>query len=591
MADSDLDSCASSLESLADILQPSIQTRIKRRFGSMTRRMMMMPNSRIPVIWEIVGFVWICWDIMTIPFQIFEPEDNYVTMAMSWLIRLFWMIDVPFSIFIGYTAADGALVLSMRAVAKRYLRTNFVFDLALVIFRWTAFAIDTVNIDGDAVKAILTILNVLQLFRLYRMVRIWRITEEVFMQVRSEERVLVWHIFIGGLLLLTIIHVLGCLWQWVSEAEFNEAGDDLANIYMRTVHIVLALLIGEHVVLPESLVQRVFCVVMLLFGFLLTTASIGALTTTLARLQELARQRSKQFALLNRFLAENAISSTLSARINRNAHYAFSEQKMHIQENQVELMALVSEQLRVELRYEMHVTLLSTHPFCQLFDILHSRTIQTICSNAVSIMRITRSDVIFTTMEVPHKPAMYLFKSGSFRYLSMEGAQSVGDGAVVAEACLWTSWTHCGTMKALKDSHIMLVDAQAFAKAVRKAPFPHTRLYAIKFVEYLNTATVPSDIGPERFQNRSMALEVFVSEDPEFLAPPEWGSKRRRSSNLSTLMSADNSGILKLPGAGRRPSMSQMVPGRRSSKTSVQDFGPVGSMDSFIYPSAQKHAR
>jgi hypothetical protein len=307
-----------------------------------------------------------------------------------------------------------------------------------------------------------------------------------------------------------------------------------------------------------------------MFGFLLTTASIGALTTTLARLQELARQRSKQFATLNRFLAENSISSTLTARILRNAHYAFDEQKMQIQESQVELLVLVSEQLRVELHYEMHSLLVRTHPFMQLFDLVHSRAIQNICSNAVSIQRITRGDVLFTSMEVPNRPGMYICKSGSFRYLSMEkGAENVSEGVVVSEATLWTAWTHCGTMKALKDSHMMCVDAGMFARAMRKVPLPHTKEYAGKFVAYLNSESVLTDLGPERFQMRSMALEIFTQEDQDFVAPAEWGTHRRRS--LGSLNAADTvMGML----SGRRNSLTSSTSGRRTSLSSFQNVLP-----------------
>lgn len=468
-----------------------------------------------------------------IPFHWVSPESESVFVVVSWLVRLFWTLDIPFNVLVGFTAADGVLVSSMAAAAKRYLRTSFAFDAALVSCRWIDFAMDeTLTEDDHALMDVLGVLRALQLLRLYRLARVHRTCDQLFMQSRSEETVLVWYMSIASVVLLLIVHVLGCIWHVVSNNEFSTPSDGLADSYMKSVHTMLALLIGEHVVLPEKLSQRLFFVFILLFGFVLSAASIGALTTALSRLQELARQRSKLFATLNRFLSENAISSNLNARINRNAHSTYDEKRMHVQENQVDLLHLVSEQLRIELRYEMHVTLLCTHPFLQLFDRLHTRAIQHLCSNAITIVRITRGDVIFSTMEVPNKPAMYIVKSGSFRYLGMEGKQEICDGMIVAEGALWTSWAHCGTMKAARESQLMHVDAQAFGKAMRKVPLPHTKAYAVRFLDYLNSLENLSDIGPERYEMRRIAVEVFSAEDHEFSAPPEWGTNRRGSGGL-----------------------------------------------------------
>jgi hypothetical protein len=573
-----------------DFFDDHIETaysRFSRRVAACRRRMMMEPDSRIPVLWEAFGVAWICWDIIMIPFQSFKPDETVLTAAISWIVRWFWTLDMPLTLFIGYTAPTGLLVMSMGEVAKNYLRSRFCLDAGLVTCSWVAFSIEVASNDEEMLRNILMVLKVLQLFRTYRLYRAWKMFDHLFMQARSEERVLILNISIVGIALLVSIHVLGCAWYWVSDAEFTLPGDTMGDQYLRSVHTCLALLIGEHAVAPQNSSQRIFVVLILLFGFVLVAAMIGSFTTALSRLQELTRHRTKQFATLNRFLSENSISHTLSARINRNAQYTFSEQKMHIQEGQVSLLELVSDQLKSELRYEMHGELLRMHPFLQLFDILQRRAIQQICTSAVAIVRITRGDVVFSTLEVSHKPSMLICRSGSLRYLGMEGAVTVSDGKIVSEGSLWVQWTHCGTLKAAQDSQMMIVDAHKFGKAMRKVPLPHTKEYALKFVAYLQSCSTPSDIGPDQSSIRKMAMEVFSDHDEYFEPPLEWATRRRRSSASASDLFESAGSLFGSFASGRRtssfggviPSMS-MLPtnrGQRLSKTSVNTDDTLGS--------------
>lgn len=288
------------------------------------------------------------------------------------------------------------------------------------------------------------------------------------------------------------------------------------------------------------------------------------------------------FSALHRFLTQHEVTSELSIRLNRNARFTLAQHKLHIQERDVELLHHVSDALKAELHYEIHSPRLMVHPFLHVFNRLQFRAIQNICDTAVMPINVSRGDILFTVLELPHKPAMYFCRPGSVHYFVAEfrgshqmayqcvcgnvfkedshfcrkcGAKrqedvvaqklrgtAIKEERCLAEASLWTTWTHAGTAKAVKESQLLSLDAQRFGHIMRKVHLPHVWQYACRFVEYLNTTHLPSDLGPDTREWRNMVKQVFTEQDGEFKAPPEWDShgERRRRSSLFSHMSAQS---------------------------------------------------
>jgi hypothetical protein len=295
---------------------------------------------------------------------------------------------------------------------------------------------------------------------------------------------------------------------------------------------------------------------------------VGALTTALTHLQNVSRKRSGLFSALHRFLTEHHVSAELRIRLNRNALFTLKQQKLHMQEKDVELLHKVSDALKAELHYEINSPRVMAHPFFQVFNKLHMRSIQSLCDTAVMPLNVSRGDILFTVLELPQRPAMYFCKAGSMHYfvadvpvsprsantpeeccamstseevsLSNSSAISFKEDRCLAEASLWTTWTHCGTAIAAKDFQLLSLDAQRFGHIMRKVNLPHVSQYAVRFIEYLNTTVSPSDLGPDPHIWRTMVTGVCENYDPEFGAPPEWDlccERRRRRSITSQLSS------------------------------------------------------
>jgi hypothetical protein len=562
--------------------------RHQKRLVKTMKNYMLNPNAKKALLWEIMAFLFIGRDVIAIPFNVFNPEDTWFTISMRTIVQCFWTVDVILKFFIGYTSVEGTIILNPAQVAKKYLRSRFFLDIILASCAWVGGFV-----DDDTLQVItgINIFQLVQLLRVHRLGDLSRLGDKMFLYIQSEEKLIVAYISMIICLVLGIVHLIACMWYLVSDADFILPAATVAEAYTQCIHIALALLVGEHVITQYgTMQQRVFTVAILFFGLILCAAFVGALTTALTHLQNVSRKRSGLFAALHRFLTEHNVSAELRIRLNRNALFTFNQQKLHIQEKDVEILGNVSEALKAELHYEIHSPRVMAHPFLQVFNRLQMRAIQNLCDTAVMPLNVSRGDILFTVLELPQRPAMYFCKGGSVHYFvaefrgSMrnansrcatcvncgntfmddsffcrkcgarrEGTNSEDDSSprfrsisikeerCLAEASLWTTWTHCGTAKAAKESQLLSLDAQRFGHIMRKVHLAHVWQYALRFMEYLNTTASPSDLGPDPHEWRTMVAGVCLDNDPEFESPPEWdlyGEKRQRKASLISAVSA-----------------------------------------------------
>merc|ERR1712050_58029 len=56
----------------------------------------------------------------------------------------------------------------------------------------------------------------------------------------------------------------------------------------------------------------------------------------------------------------------------------------------------------------------------------------------------------------------------------------------VSEATLWTTWMHCGTLRAVTECTYLALDSERFRRILSPFPSPHAQAYAWAFVSTLN---------------------------------------------------------------------------------------------------------
>jgi len=537
--------------------------------GSTLQRLIISPSSWKHLSWEILGLVFVAYDIVTIPLQIFEPPETTFTILLSWWVRCCWTFDILVSFLTGYVSPQGLVEMRPAKVARQYIHTRFCFDLALVSCDWaeaSLAALESGHSSQDAamLRRLLSMLRTIRLVRLLRLIKSQKLSEFIFEHIRSEGVKLVAYILLVLMSLLCLIHVIACMWHGICHASGiswqGGPGDHFTVQYFSAFHFVLSLFAGEQLREPENLSERLFVIAVSVFALVVSAAFVGSLTTAMIQLQIIASKRSTQFAALNRYLSDYGISRELASRVQRNARHALKEQKRHTPESKVELMALISDPLRSEIHYEVFSPVLTAHPFFCLYNKVNHVGVRHICHTAVFPVSLSRGDVIFSELELPVSPRMFFVVSGRLVYVrGTEGQQNVGAKQWVGEAVLWTKWSHRGTLRALTESRLLGVDAQRVANIMSTFPTLHGYNYAVKFVEHLNLASSGSeltDISEGEEQARQMAACVFQDIDSTFEVPWESRfSKRTSRPSVGSLVSST-----RLSFASRRSSVVSVVP-------------------------------
>lgn len=274
----------------------------------------------------------------------------------------------------------------------------------------------------------------------------------------------------------------------------------------------------------------------------------------------LAGKRSLQLSALNRYLQDHGISQRLSMMVERNALHALAEQKMRVPEDSIELLQLVSENLRSELHFEVFSPVLLAHPFFGWYSHWSPMGIRRICHDAVTQISFLRGDLIFSKNEIPEDPSMFFIVCGTLAY-NRHDTQRVGPEHWIAEAALWTQWMYRGSLRVARDSQVLVLDSQKFQGIAKNYPGPHVRMYAQKFVAQLCESDVSAltDVGTNDHQADRLVSHAFPREDSE---PPE-----RRSSKRSSAL-----GMLK-PGLFNRRSSAGSVEAEPQKQVCASSIG------------------
>merc|ERR1712061_7510 len=153
-------------------------------------------------------------------------------------------------------------------------------------------------------------------------------------------------------------HIMACAWFGLGEeamggdnwiVHFDLLDKSFAYQYTYSLHWALATITSGNVVgYATNVGEFAFTIVVLTFAFALCAAAISSITSSMTRLDIMAGREVEQFAVLRRYLNDHEISPKLFSRVMRNSQETLMEKHRNIAEQDVELLDLVSEPLRVE---------------------------------------------------------------------------------------------------------------------------------------------------------------------------------------------------------------------------------------------------
>ena len=322
------------------------------------------------------------WDLVTLVLLLFTAVVTPVEVAFletsMWSI-MFWInrsVDVLFviDIFLNFFVAiidpeDGQLIFHHPTIIKTYLRGWFTIDVISI----TPFdLISLIYKDGSVGK--LKILRVLRLLRLMKLLRILR-AGRIFQRLETQYQIDYSQLELVKFVILALMtsHWMACAFGIVADledAEYNWMYYTAFNKYTENglltegmdprgvvsdVDIYFAAFywssmtmttIGYGDVVPSTLIERIFCSIMMLVGAFAYGYIIGAVGNVITQANE---KKNKFYALmgeLNSFLDEGRLTRALRIRLREYFKYKMASTNVSAH---TALLKLMSPALRAEI--------------------------------------------------------------------------------------------------------------------------------------------------------------------------------------------------------------------------------------------------
>lgn len=463
------------------------------------------PDSNIRISWDLGSLVMVLYDMVMIPMQAYTLPENVFLDFMEWSTRLFWTFDIFFSCITGVVMTDGSVEYNLKIILKRYARTWLTLDLMIVVSDWAEVIFSTGSMEMINLARSTRIIRIV---RLLRLVRMQEIMANVTERIQSETLGPMIQVGKVTVVLLTISHFTACLWfsvgnrattenTWVKIENYETAGVDAQ--YLASLHWALSQFSGGmDEITPASSLERLFAVGIGTIIFVVALVMMGVFTSGLTQQYIIGGSGARQLATLKRYLKQNNVSKVITKRVCRNAKHAISGD---LTSESVELLQVISEPLKVELAFDMYSQVLMWQPFFLELLSESSPIMKPICHRAMSMLLLSSTDIVFNSGEEPAEPKMYIVVSGSLEYTDSYGEVApVGERRYLAEAVLWTHWKHRGTLTAVSDAKLAMLDAQGFRDICQRfmrrseAALRIVR-YASDFVDELNKQEFKSDLG------------------------------------------------------------------------------------------------
>jgi hypothetical protein len=446
----------------------------------------------------------VVYDMIMIPMAVFSLDDNAFLLAMDWVTRLFWTLDMGWSCCTGVVLMDGSVEYDFRSIVTRYLKSWFALDVFIVGSDWSGVILSS---GGADLAKLARISRVARVVRLLRLVRMQEVISGITERIQSDSMMLVLQVLKLLIFLLASTHVTACGWwgignitsgkNWVVEYGYKDA--DLGAQYLVCLHWALCQFSGGNEELsPTSTLERFYTVLIWVLSFISFLVMLSFLTSRLTQQYIIGGSGARQLSVLKKYLNQNKIPKNLIKRLCRSAKHAISGD---LQPDSVDLLHVVSEPLRTEMHFEMHSRILAGHPFFADFLVQGKQVMRHVCHTCVVHMYLESGDVLFRRGDEPVEGRMYFVISGTLDYLDKDAdSHKVTEKQWVAEPALWCVWKHQGTLTAVTDCKLAVIEAEQFQEACAqymkksKGLGFNPKEYAKAYIAQLNTAENWSDL-------------------------------------------------------------------------------------------------
>jgi hypothetical protein len=486
------------------------------------------PTGVVKLCWDVLGIPVLGWDLITIPMTVFGMADTPSMQFMGWVTLIYWTIDIGFCFTTAYWNNEGEIVGDLPMIIRNYLRGMFVLDIFIIGSDWVSVILNAAASDGapDWLRNVsllraLRITRFARLFRLRKLKAKWQTVED---RINDEWNLVCLNLTSKVFSILCMTHYIGCAWFFIGDLSIHgyqswldtpypqyNAETTFSDIpwgyqYWTSLHWALTQFTpGSMHVQPQNIPERIFAICCLLFGMVVFSSFVAAVTQARMQLNKLMSKFEKDLWLLRKYCRQHHISAALTIRMKRYVDLVLIPQFGKIKEQDVPIIHQLSKHLREEVTTEKNCHILCVHPFFEKVK-KNKAAISKICNAGLTHVSVARGDVVFAAGQVARW--MLWITSGLLDYLPHGEEESkieqLGKRRWLCEAALWCTWVTQGQLQGAEESSGVELQAEMFRNTMQENPMyaSFARKYAHAFLAELNRAWKDSSVAPSDHQEQ-----------------------------------------------------------------------------------------
>lgn len=418
-------------------------------------RFMLNPNGWCSMTWDLISVVFVIWDLITIPLQVFAL-DHIILDVADVLVASVWTLDILLSFLRGVTDG-GALDMRPRRVAVRYLRSWFLMDVGVVFTDWMLIASNGGE-DMEFLRVLRgrIVLRMLRIFRLLRIMKFVRSDTNVLKNVlvSDNSKALAGILNLMGIICL-INHYVACGWFAVGSVGFKHNwietflhDGDMLDHYLTAFHwSVTQFTPASMDVFSINTLERFYNVIIIVLGMVMFSTFVSSMTAAMNHLNKLNFEQRNRSLSLRQYVSDNRVSLALLNCILSYQKSYKQKDKKRLHEGDVAVFKTLPEDLLQKLHEEVYGPILSWHPLFHHLADTEESIVCSLCHLAMSEKSLVIGEELFRSGMRGSK--MYFVTSGTLAYFlgyDEQIPQLVEENSWICEPVLWSPWTHKGRL-------------------------------------------------------------------------------------------------------------------------------------------------
>mmetsp|Transcript_73288 Transcript_73288/g.203257 ORF Transcript_73288/g.203257 Transcript_73288/m.203257 type:complete len:639 (+) Transcript_73288:207-2123(+) len=482
----------------------------KNSEGSVFQALVVAPNSSKRMAWDVASMIVIFYELVVLPLQVFDVDQLYPIQVLRLMTTLFWMFDIPLGFISGYQR-HGFIEKDLRKVVTNYIKTWFVFDIALVTLDWLMLSSEswtaTKGVDAARTTKSMRMIRIVRYLRLIpgllRTNKLSRLTTNMMSKLVQSQYIFLTLGIIQKILYVVVVnHYIACGWFLVGKLFFNGTSwvDDFAHkdytllyLYVVSFHWSFAQFTpAPNNCHPTNLVERAYATFVLVFGLMIFSSLLASITSNFTFLRNLYAESFKQEMLSRQYFSKCRVplqlGSQLSACMTRNFQSRTSRGQFVV-EGDVKALASLPDALLAQLRGHVYTPVITKHPLFAEYERQHDRVLFEMCYFSMRERAVAKDEDVFNAGAVATNVTFVNF--GKFTYdivSSPKVADGFEKGSWLSEMALWFSWIHAGQFRSRTGGEVMLMDILKWFGIMRRHPSAVWRgqKYAIAFANWID---------------------------------------------------------------------------------------------------------